>query len=133
MKSQSTRRTRLRLIGLSVLGCAALGLVAADSLASRSFTLAMEPTQKAHWEKQFNGLLSEPFAKVACESGKRIDLPVGQGCVEAADVDICCVNWTLKVKCNDEHRWENTSVEGASCTKKPHKKDDAKPGAHGGR
>jgi hypothetical protein len=112
------------MIGLSVLGFSALGLVAIESMASRSFTLAMEPSQKAHWEKQFNSLLSEPFAKIACEPKKTIDLPVGQGCVEAADVDICCVSWTLKVKCSDEHRWESTSVEGGSCTKKAHKKDE---------
>ena len=106
-------------VAASLLALAATGLMASESAADKSFTLAMQDGQRQSWDKAFNKLVGEPFKQVRCAADSKLDLPAGEGCVDAGDIEICCKSWSLRLKCSGEGSWQQQSIEGASCDKRP--------------
>ncbi len=116
-------RSKQRLvITVSLLALAATALLSGGAAADKSFTLAMEDRPRHAWDKAFNKLVAEPFEAVRCAADSDLELPAGEGCVDAGDLEICCQTWTLNLRCN-QGKWEQKSIEGASCQKRPAKKD----------
>ncbi len=111
-----SNRRFIFLVGFPV--AAALGLWAGVSTASKSFTLAMEKGQRADWDKAFNETLAEPFATIACTPGKKDTLLVGEGCVDAGSSRICCDSWSIAIECSAAKKWQQQSIEGASCERR---------------
>jgi hypothetical protein len=106
-------------VAASLLALAGTALMATESAADKSFTLSMQEPQRTTWNKGFNKLVAEPFKAIRCAEDAKLDVPAGEGCVDAGDVEICCKSWSLRLECKSDGRWEQTSIEGASCDKRP--------------
>jgi hypothetical protein len=115
----STDKKRRLIAGAALLTVAALGLHSWAAAASKSFTLAMEDSARAKWDASFSKIVAQPFSTIECASGKKNELAAGSGCVDAGDSQICCSAWTLIVQCTDEHKWQQTAIEGSGCERKP--------------
>jgi len=96
-----------------------IGLYSLDSTASKSFTMAMEESARQDWDKAFNKVLAEPFAKLECAPGQKNTLSLGSGCVDVGQALICCSGWAVGTKCTAEHKWQQTNIEGTDCERKP--------------
>ncbi len=105
---------RNTLVGFAVVVSTAS--IADDSSADKSFTMKMEESQRAQWEKSFNELLAKPFAtKLTCTADSTMVLQAGSGCVELSkDEKLCCDAFNIKLAC-DDGAWKQTSIDANSC------------------
>jgi len=117
------RRHIVLLVG-AALTLGAVGLHAEETT-TKSFTLALADDERVQWEKEYNGLLARSFLKLDCPMGEKNSVPLGNGCVDAATMDICCKQWTAKLQCGAKLKWEHKGLQGDSCETKKKKEEAA--------
>ena len=116
-------RKRALVLVCAVLAAFAFALISNDSSADKSFTLRMEEDTRKDWDKSFNKLLAEPFENLTCKSGAGLSMPLGNGCVDAGDHEICCSSWKVWLNCKSG-AWTQGDIDGGNCSKKAKPKSE---------